>query len=64
MTGDFNGDGTVDLADFTILRNNFGTTSDSDIAAIDAWYASVVPEPTTMALLGMGSLALLRRRRA
>ncbi len=63
MTGDFNGDGTVDLADFTILRNNFGTTSDSDIAAIDAWYASVVPEPTTLGLAGVAGLGLLRRRR-
>ncbi|MEM7806637.1 MAG: dockerin type I domain-containing protein [Planctomycetota bacterium] len=63
MTGDFNGDGNVDLADFGILRANFGTSSGSDIAALDAWYSTVVPEPTTLALAGLGGLALLRRRR-
>ncbi|MEM1011703.1 MAG: dockerin type I domain-containing protein, partial [Planctomycetota bacterium] len=61
--GDFNGDGNVDLADFGILRANFGATSGSDIAALDAWYVTVVPEPTTLALAGLGGLALLRRRR-
>ncbi len=61
-TADFNDDGKVDLADFGILRANFGLNSASDIASIAAWYAAVVPEPTTatcaIALMG----ALLRRR--
>ena len=46
--GDFDGDGNVDLDDFVILKNNFGTTA--------------LPEPTTLALLGVGAAALLRRR--
>ncbi|MEM1011733.1 MAG: PEP-CTERM sorting domain-containing protein [Planctomycetota bacterium] len=62
-TGDFNGDMNVDLADFGILRANFGTSSGSDLAALDAWYASVVPEPTTLGLCGIAGLAMLRRRR-
>ncbi|MEM7806624.1 MAG: PEP-CTERM sorting domain-containing protein [Planctomycetota bacterium] len=61
-TGDFNGDMNVDLADFGILRANFGTSTPSDIAALDGWYASVVPEPTTAAALALGSLCVLGRR--
>ncbi|MEM7809666.1 MAG: PEP-CTERM sorting domain-containing protein [Planctomycetota bacterium] len=62
-TGDFNGDMNVDLADFGILRANFGTSVGSDFAALDAWYATVVPEPTTLALAGLAGFAMLRRRR-
>jgi hypothetical protein len=60
-TGDFDGNGMVDLADFTILRNNFGADTGADV--LDAWYAAVVPEPTTATLLALGGLTLLRRRR-
>ncbi|MEM1011101.1 MAG: PEP-CTERM sorting domain-containing protein, partial [Planctomycetota bacterium] len=60
--GDFNEDDAVDLADFGILRANFGTSSPGDLALLDAWYASVVPEPTTASLLAIGGAILLRRR--
>ncbi|MEM7807472.1 MAG: PEP-CTERM sorting domain-containing protein, partial [Planctomycetota bacterium] len=60
--GDFNEDDLVDLADFGILRANFGTSSPGDLALLDAWYATVVPEPTTASLLAIGGAILLRRR--
>jgi len=44
------GNGTVDLDDLFMVRNNFGT----GLAA--------VPEPMTLSLLGIGAMALLRRR--
>ncbi len=63
-TGDFNEDGLVSILDFAILRANFGTSlTPAQLATVDAWYASVVPEPTTAALLALGGLAMLRRRR-
>ncbi len=63
--GDFNEDGVVSILDFAILRANFGTSATSaQLASIDAWYASVVPEPTSLAIIGLGGLTLLRRRRA
>jgi len=63
-TGDFNADNTVDLADFGILRANFGSlVTPAELAVADAWYASVVPEPTTAAFAGLAGLTLLRRRR-
>ncbi len=51
--GDFNGDGIIDLLDLDLLAANWGSTP-----AIGN-----VPEPATMSLLGLGGLALLRRRR-
>ena len=53
--GDFNGDNVVDRADLAILGDNFGASRANG--------ASPIPEPASMALLAMGGLALLRRRR-
>jgi len=51
--GDTDGDGDVDDAD---LGNAF--------AAYTGPIATAVPEPTSLALIGLGGLAMLRRRRA
>jgi PEP-CTERM motif-containing protein/dockerin type I repeat protein len=49
--GDANGDGEVSDADYTIWADNYGATS------------AAVPEPTTMALVALGGLAMIRRKR-
>jgi len=49
--GDFNGDGVTDGADYTIWADNYGVGGMS------------VPEPASLVLLGLSSVALLRRRR-
>jgi len=59
-SADFNGDGRVDLEDFAIQRENFGYGVP---AALDAEVGSATPEPTTLLLLGLGGLAVLRRRK-
>ena len=48
---DFDGNGTVNFDDYLVLEANFGT-------------GTAVPEPMTMSLLGLGALALIRRRQA
>jgi hypothetical protein len=62
LDGDFNKDGNVDLADFSLLRNNFGASvSASDRARVDAW-AATVPEPGVgVGLLAVAGLSLRRR---
>jgi glucose/arabinose dehydrogenase len=58
---DFDANGVVDLADFTILRNNFGTSA--DVAVLDAWYATVVPEPMAAVVgFAIGGMLIQRRR--
>jgi formylglycine-generating enzyme required for sulfatase activity len=52
--GDFNGDGAVDVTDLGILAENYGWAGAP---------AGAVPEPATMALLALGGLALLKRKR-
>ncbi|MEM7809733.1 MAG: choice-of-anchor tandem repeat NxxGxxAF-containing protein [Planctomycetota bacterium] len=61
-TGDFDLDRDVDLDDFSILRSNFGGAA-SDLAAIDAW-AATVPEPGVAAAALFALSCLLRRSRA
>ena len=51
--GDFNRDNALDISDLTLMANNYGYgTADN-----------VVPEPITLALLAIGGLALVRRRK-
>ncbi len=50
-SGDINGDGWVTLTDFFILRAYLGFDTNA------------APEPATLALLGLGAGALLRRRK-
>lgn len=57
LLGDANGDGVVSAGDYASVQANFGNTAASSSAV------SLVPEPTTISLLCMGSVYVLRRKR-
>ncbi|MFP4053556.1 MAG: lectin like domain-containing protein [Phycisphaerae bacterium] len=58
--GDFNGDGEVSLADLSALAGNWGKSlpGSSPAGGIGA-----IPEPASLAVIALGTAALLRRRR-
>ena len=55
--GDFDGDGDVDGDDFNVWGGNFPYPGPGAASAV-----SEVPEPASLALIGLGAIALLRRR--
>lgn len=57
--GDFNYNGTIDSTDFDILVANYGKS----LPAGSPGLGSVVPEPASAALLAIGAMSLLGRRR-
>jgi len=67
--GDLNGDGVVNLLDLGIMADAWGNslTGGGDGMGFDGAMDSLgfdpVPEPTTLCLVGLGALALVRRRR-
>jgi len=58
--GDANHDGTIDLGDINYITARWLNTGEPGMAAALAG----VPEPASIGLLAVGSVALLRRRRA
>ncbi|MCJ7544826.1 MAG: PEP-CTERM sorting domain-containing protein, partial [Phycisphaerae bacterium] len=57
--GDFNGDKKVNFADYQILEVTFGFGTGGSPAPPPV----PIPEPATGTLLGLGALAMIRRRR-
>jgi hypothetical protein len=71
-TGDLSNDGSVSFADLVTVAQNYGqglaaagAVPGASAEFNEAWAAAVnsVPEPGMMGFLGIGSLALLKRRR-
>jgi len=64
--GDFNYDGNVNLQDFNRLAANFGLSAAGPTVTPEDWsrLGAAVPEPSCLALVGLGALATTRRRRA
>jgi hypothetical protein len=76
LAGDFNNNGTVDAADYTVWRKGLGTTytqndfnvwranfgQTAGIGAIGGANATV-PEPTTLAMLVVSAVGVSTRRR-
>jgi hypothetical protein len=63
--GDANLDGQVNLQDFNRLASNFGLSAAGPTVTPDDWarLGAAVPEPASIGAVGMGAVALLRRRR-
>jgi hypothetical protein len=60
--GDFDGDDDVDLVDLSTLAANYGAGVSQAYADFEAM-TGIVPEPTSLALLALGGVALLNRSR-
>jgi len=58
-TGDANGDGAVNIFDINLISAHWGAIPGDDGGAGGGGGASAVPEPTTMGLATIGSLATL-----
>jgi hypothetical protein len=67
--GDFNYDGVIDGSDYTLIDNAYNTQGaaiDSEVGGATAQIVAAtkaVPEPTSAALLAIGAVGLLSRRR-
>ena len=63
LSGDYNNDGTVNAADYTVWRNNLGATTvlpnDATPGTVDGSELMFVPEPTSFLLLAIGFIGVM-----
>ena len=64
LDGNFDHDGDVDVNDLAALAGNWGYGTEGGMSLDDAMGSTGIPEPASLALLGLGAMALLRRRRS
>ena len=67
-SGNFDGAATIDLTDLSDVLNNFGANNPNasflpPAVALGGGSIAATPEPTSLALVGAGAVALLRRRK-
>jgi len=74
LSGDLNLDGTVDFNDYAVVTGLYGSGLNSPLGTLNAAAGvslgggtasggAAVPEPASLAVLGLGALAMLRRKR-
>ena len=61
-SGNFDGASTIDLTDLSDVLNNFGASNPSANGLIAGGLASAAPEPSSLLMLGIGGVLVLRRR--
>ncbi len=66
VTGDFNFDGNVGFADLVAVAQNYGGALPASVPGATPAFAAAlasVPEPSMLSLVGVGAMAMMRRRR-
>ncbi len=62
-TGDFNGNGIVDSTDFNTFAQNYGFIYMAPAPIPGSSLGAIVPEPTSLGLVGFALAVLARRRK-
>jgi hypothetical protein len=64
VDGEFNGGGTVNFGDLLTLAQNYGKSQPALEYSVESPAIQLVPEPSNLVLLSIGSASMMRFRAA